>query len=44
MIAYPWPIPPGHTSPPSWTERGLLLDGKPTQGHLVRDRDVRLAR
>ncbi len=30
MTAYPWPVPPGHSSPPVWTENGFLLDGKPT--------------
>src|SRR5436190_22455036 len=26
---YPWPVPPDHTSPPQWTERGFVLDGMP---------------
>lgn len=27
---FPWPVPPGSTAPPVWTERGFVLDGVPT--------------
>jgi SAM-dependent methyltransferase len=30
MTAYPWPVPPGATAPPVWTDRGFVLDGEPT--------------
>src|SRR5688572_29632027 len=26
---YPWPVPPGAVTPPVWTDRGFLVDGKP---------------
>ena len=27
---YPWQVPPGASTPPVWTERGFVVDGKPT--------------
>ena len=30
IASYPWPIPPGASTPPVWTDRGFVVDGKPT--------------